>query len=294
MASKASSDRGVGSNPTRGTLWPGQQADDPGQCPIRIVGNTADDSAVPRSTFDGRDLLPDRARLRLATISLSAASPSADRHCAIGATTRGHASACQITSVRATRRLTAEPGADYAYLLGLYLGDGNISPAAIRARRVCALQIMCADAWPGLLEELPEHANHIATWQKRYRRCTGKAAPRCSRWWKHWPCLLPQHGPGRKHERRIELAPWQQRDSTDVHPAAFVEGSSTRMASSFTNRVRRRLVDGDHGMSIRGTCSPTNRQTSSNCAARLSIFRDSDAIRDAILFGCAPRCSRSA
>jgi hypothetical protein len=25
----------------------------------------------------------------------------------------------------------------------------------------------------------------------------------------HWPCLFPQHGPGRKHLRRIELEPWQ-------------------------------------------------------------------------------------
>lgn len=27
---------------------------------------------------------------------------------------------------------------------------------------------------------------------------------------KHWPCLLPQHGPGRKHTRLIRLEPWQQ------------------------------------------------------------------------------------
>jgi hypothetical protein len=26
----------------------------------------------------------------------------------------------------------------------------------------------------------------------------------------HWPCLFPQHGPGRKHHRRIALEPWQQ------------------------------------------------------------------------------------
>ncbi len=24
-----------------------------------------------------------------------------------------------------------------------------------------------------------------------------------------WPCLFPQHGPGRKHERPIELSDWQ-------------------------------------------------------------------------------------
>ena len=26
---------------------------------------------------------------------------------------------------------------------------------------------------------------------------------------KHWPCLFPQHGPGRKHTRKIELEQWQ-------------------------------------------------------------------------------------
>ncbi|HEX3978421.1 MAG TPA: hypothetical protein VHW96_19270 [Solirubrobacteraceae bacterium] len=28
--------------------------------------------------------------------------------------------------------------------------------------------------------------------------------------WRHWPCLFPQHGPGRKHERPIVLAAWQE------------------------------------------------------------------------------------
>ena len=27
---------------------------------------------------------------------------------------------------------------------------------------------------------------------------------------KHWPCLFPQHGPGRKHHRPIALEPWQE------------------------------------------------------------------------------------
>jgi len=32
-----------------------------------------------------------------------------------------------------------------------------------------------------------------------------------SKYWKHWTCLIPQHGPGRKHERRIVLADWQRK-----------------------------------------------------------------------------------
>ena len=41
--------------------------------------------------------------------------------------------------------------------------------------------------------------------------------------WKHWPCLFPQHGPGRKHERPIVLEPWQQR-VVEAHPADFLRG----------------------------------------------------------------------
>ena len=28
---------------------------------------------------------------------------------------------------------------------------------------------------------------------------------------KAWPCLFPQHGPGKKHLRRIELSEWQEK-----------------------------------------------------------------------------------
>jgi len=30
-------------------------------------------------------------------------------------------------------------------------------------------------------------------------------------YWKGWPCLFPQHGPGKKHDRPIFLAEWQQK-----------------------------------------------------------------------------------
>ncbi|MFY9773477.1 MAG: transposase, partial [Trebonia sp.] len=46
-----------------------------------------------------------------------------------------------------------EPGADYAYLLGLYLGDGCISLAGDPAKRVWKLRVMCCDSWPGLIQE---------------------------------------------------------------------------------------------------------------------------------------------
>ena len=48
----------------------------------------------------------------------------------------------------------------------------------------------------------------------------------CSPHWKHWPCLFPQHGPGRKHERRWTggLAAADCRGA----PGDFLAGCSTR------------------------------------------------------------------
>jgi hypothetical protein len=41
--------------------------------------------------------------------------------------------------------------------------------------------------------------------------------------WKHWPCLFPQHGPGRKHERALEMTDWQ-REIVERYPADFLRG----------------------------------------------------------------------
>ena len=44
-----------------------------------------------------------------------------------------------------------------------------------------------------------------------------------SMYWKHWPWLLPQHGPRRKHLRRIALEPWQVTIVAD-HREALIRG----------------------------------------------------------------------
>ena len=42
-------------------------------------------------------------------------------------------------------------------------------------------------------------------------------------YWQHWPCLFPQHGPGRKHLRPIRLEPWQGAIGGG-HPHLFARG----------------------------------------------------------------------
>jgi hypothetical protein len=54
---------------------------------------------------------------------------------------------------------------------------------------------------------------------------------------KQWPCLFPQHGPGRKHERRIALADWQQR-IVDAHPDQLVRGLIHSDGSRHINRIK--------------------------------------------------------
>ncbi|TCR22201.1 hypothetical protein EV578_105416 [Streptomyces sp. BK205] len=56
---------------------------------------------------------------------------------------------------------------------------------------------------------------------------------------KHWPCIFPQHGPGKKHERTIALEPWQQA-IVDEHPWEFIRGlihSDGCRITNWTTRV---------------------------------------------------------
>jgi hypothetical protein len=136
-----------------------------------------------------------------------------------------------------------EPRADYAYLLGLYLGDGCISVAGNPAKGVWKLRVMCADAWPGLVQECIRAMRAVRPTSKvmlqRKQGCQEVAS--CSR---HWPCLFPQHGLGKKYLRRIELQPWQQAIVTEL-PGKFVRGLFHSDGYRGMNRVRRPLADGD-------------------------------------------------
>ena len=136
-----------------------------------------------------------------------------------------------------------EPCADYAYLLGLYLGDGCISAGGDPAKRVWKLRVMCADAWPGLIQECVRAMEAVHPVNKVMLQ----QQPGCqevSSYSRHWPCLFPQHGPGKKHLRPIELRPWQQAIVAEF-PGEFVRGLFHSDGYRGMNRVRRPLADGD-------------------------------------------------
>lgn len=54
---------------------------------------------------------------------------------------------------------------------------------------------------------------------------------------KAWPCLFPQHGPGKKHERRIILSPWQNTAAGDS-PGALLRGLIHSDGCRFENTGR--------------------------------------------------------
>ena len=131
-----------------------------------------------------------------------------------------------------------EPFSEYAYLLGLYLGDGCISVCGTPAKGVWKLRVMCADTWPGLVEECMRAMQAVRPDNKvmtqRKQGCTEVLSTS-----KHWPCLFPQHGPGRKHMRKIELADWQ-RVIVERYPGDFARGLFHSDGWRGIARVRRR------------------------------------------------------
>jgi hypothetical protein len=130
--------------------------------------------------------------------------------------------------------------AAYRYLLGLYLGDGCLSKAAHKG--VWVLRISCDDHWPGLQDECARAVAAVMPANKVNRvGSTGcHDIQSCS---KHWPCLFPQHGPGRKHERPIVLEPWQ-REIIEADPRPFLRGLFHSDGCRITNWTVRRLAAG--------------------------------------------------
>ncbi len=61
-----------------------------------------------------------------------------------------------------------------------------------------------------------------------------------------WPNLFPQHGPGKKHERKIELVPWQS-EITRQYTRKFLRGLIHSDGSRCMNRFAVQLPSGRVG-----------------------------------------------
>lgn len=122
----------------------------------------------------------------------------------------------------------------YAYVLGQYLGDGHL----VTSTRVPVLRIYACKDYPAITDEIA--ASIEAVRGRRPGLHGTKASLRVTKvqsYWIHWPCLLPQHGPGLKHTRPIVLADWQQK-IVDEQPWPLIRGLIHSDGCRAINRVR--------------------------------------------------------
>ncbi len=110
-------------------------------------------------------------------------------------------------------------GHAYAYLLGMYLGDGCLA----QRPRTWNLRIALDVAHPRVVEEV-RHAIAAVRGRPPWtedRSDRGHVVVVSA--WNAWACVLPQHGAGLKHDRSILLEDWQ-REIVEVHAGAFLRG----------------------------------------------------------------------
>jgi hypothetical protein len=146
------------------------------------------------------------------------------------------------------------PPAEYAYLLGMYLGDGMISAGR---RSVYRLRIFLDMKYPGIIAEcaaairavMPDNAVHV-----QYYVGGGQCA-QVACYSKAWPCFIPQHGSGMKHHRKIELTRWQL-DIAERYPTALIRGlihsDGCRVLNKSMGRVYVRYMFSNASADIRG------------------------------------------
>jgi hypothetical protein len=136
---------------------------------------------------------------------------------------------------------SAFDGWSYGLLLGFYLGDGCVASTGTSFQ----LRVVLDGRYPGVIDDcamaitlsVRDEINVRIRPRRRDRGVIVEAS------YKHWPAVLPQHGPGRKHTRPIVLADWQRR-IVDAHPEPFLRGLLHSDGCRTVNRFKTRLPSG--------------------------------------------------
>jgi Homeodomain-like domain len=126
---------------------------------------------------------------------------------------------------------SALPAAPYCYVLGLYLGDGCVS----RCRRVWRLRITLDKKYPAIIDRCCAAIDTLMPGQRASIEPQPTGCVVVSLYSKHWPCLLPQHGPGKKHLRPIRLEPWQEllvKQATEEFIRGLIDSDGCRVVAN--------------------------------------------------------------
>jgi hypothetical protein len=125
--------------------------------------------------------------------------------------------------------------AGYAELLGLYLGDGCISAMG----RTYRLRISLDSKYPRIVADASALLRALFPHHSVGRQLADAGATTVV--WvyaSHLPCMFPQHGPGKKHERSVALEPWQE-PCIRAAPWSFLLGCFRSDGCAFINRTGR-------------------------------------------------------
>jgi hypothetical protein len=126
---------------------------------------------------------------------------------------------------------SAFPARAYSYLLGLYLGDGCIS----RHPRTWRLRITLDSKYPNIINRCRRAIDVLMPGQRSAMLRLAKNCTEVSLYSKHWPCLFPQHGPGKKHLRSIRLEPWQEvlvKEATEEFVRGLIDSDGCRVVAN--------------------------------------------------------------
>ena len=193
----------------RGTKWPATEI----ERALRLVLGGVSDYEVARQTG-----IPRSTVLNWRTGKVSAARAE------------GSCAACGQPRHDCARL----PAADYAYLLGQYLGDGTVFRTGPYGR---GLRIASDAQYAGIISECCLAIERIRGRAPYVRYHRDRRLATITSYGKEWPCLLPQHGLGRKHQRTMALVGWQV-EIVEAQPGRFIRGLIHSDGWRGLNRVR--------------------------------------------------------
>lgn len=173
---------------------------------------------------------------------------------------------------------------EYPYLLGLYLGDGCLyRPGRARSHTV---DLACDAGYPAIIGEAERALRVVFDAPVRHWLPEDAACVHLRATHRAMAYAFPQHGPGRKHERKIELVEWQ-RVLTHRYPDAFIRGLIHSDGARCINQVNTTLPSGRQAHYEYVRYFFTNYSADIRhifCERNISIsHRDSTAILDEIV-----------
>lgn len=127
----------------------------------------------------------------------------------------------------------------YAYMLGMYLGDGYI----VQMPRTYALRIACDYKYPKIIEKVTKYMQILFPKNKvNYFTSYYNNKPSCTEvkiYNNGIPKKFPQHGIGKKHERPIVLESWQK-VIVDKYPKLFLCGLFESDGCRYESKIKRK------------------------------------------------------